>query len=110
MIKIGDYVTRKKYNNDIIFRVEKIINNKYILSGVDLRLYADALVDDLVLTSIRKDEKEYENIIKLDKQKYFYLPGNILHIDTEFQLTNTRANPYKIRKKAIFENCKNHQK
>ena len=39
-----------------------------------------------------------------------YLPKNIVEFDTEFQLTNTLANPYKIRKKAIFKNCKNHQK
>ena len=46
MIKKGDYVTRNKYNNDILFKVNKIVNNKAILSGVDLRLYADADISD----------------------------------------------------------------
>ena len=111
MLKIGSYVTRKKYGNDILFKIEKIIDDKVILKGVDLRLYADSDIDDLVLATIsKKKERQIESIRILDKEKYFYIPGIIVHIDTEFQLTNTRANPYKIRKKAIFENCKNHQK
>ena len=28
MIKKGDYVTRNKYNNDILFKVNKIVNKK----------------------------------------------------------------------------------
>ena len=42
MYKVGSYVTRNKYNNDIIFKIVEIKNNKAILHGVDLRLYADA--------------------------------------------------------------------
>ena len=111
MFKVGDYVTRKKYNNDILFKIKEIKDNKIILCGVDIRLIADASSDDLVLrTRSMREKRDYDLVRSLDTSECFYIPGVILHIDTEFQLTNTRANPYKIRKKAIFENCKNHQK
>lgn len=86
MFHIGDYVTRKKYNNDIIFKIKEIINNKVILTGCEIRLYADADIDDLVLTSIRKEKDSYE-IKKLDN-KYFYMPGIILHLDSDEDYLN----------------------
>lgn len=84
MIKIGDYVTRKKYNNDIIFRVEDIKNGRVILSGVELRLYADSDLNDLILHTLskKKDEirlKESNNY----SSNLFYIPGCILHIDSD---------------------------
>lgn len=85
MIKIGDLVTRKKYGNDILFKVIKIEAEKVILRGVNIRLYADSYLDDLVLSSIRKEEENIEEI-KIDKKKeneYFYIPGVILHIDAD---------------------------
>lgn len=84
MIKIGDLVTRKKYKNDILFKVINIDNEKVILRGVNVRLYADSYLDDLVLSSIRKEENIEQ--IKIDKKKeneYFYIPGIILHIDAD---------------------------
>lgn len=83
MFKVGDYVTRKKYNNDILFRIEKIENNKIILSGVDLRLYAESNENDLVLSSYRKEDNDYNLVRKIDDKNYFYLPGVILHIDSD---------------------------
>ena len=50
-IRIGDTVARKSYNKDILFTVEKILNsnnkNFAILSGVTIRILADAPIDDL---------------------------------------------------------------
>ena len=83
MYKVGDYVTRKKYNNDVLFRIEKIEDNKIILSGVDLRLYVESNEDDLVLTTISKKKENYDLIRKLDTSNYIYLPGTILHIDSD---------------------------
>ena len=114
MFKIGDMVTRKSYNNDVIFKIIDINNNIAILKGIDIRLMADSKLEDLKIYTgslSENNENWLDNIEEdLDRSDFFYMPGKILHIDTEFQLTNTRANPYKIRKKAIFENCKNHQK
>ena len=47
-IKKGDFVTRKSYKNDIVFKVLNIKNGIYYLKGVDDRLYADSYIDDLV--------------------------------------------------------------
>ena len=64
MYKVGSYVTRNKYNNDIIFKIVEIKNNKAILHGVDLRLYADADINDLKLCTICKKKEE----INLNRQ------------------------------------------
>ena len=58
-MKEGDIVTRKSYNQDIIFKItgfSKDENNKKIalLKGVAFRLIADAYLDDLVLVD-KKD-------------------------------------------------------
>ena len=57
MFKVGDYVTRKKYNHDILFKITDINNNKITLKGVELRLYADADINDLVKRTISKKKK-----------------------------------------------------
>ena len=60
-IKKGDNVTRNSYNIDIIFKVDKIIKksnniNIAILKGIDIRIEADAQIEDLKLVS--KNEKQ----------------------------------------------------
>ena len=62
-MKEGDIVTRKSYNQDIIFKItgfSKDENNNKIalLKGVAFRLIADAYLDDLVLV----EKKWYERI------------------------------------------------
>ena len=47
MFQIGDLVTRKSYDNDIIFRIIAIDDNNYILKGEVVRLYADSPKEDL---------------------------------------------------------------
>lgn len=83
MYKVGSYVTRNKYNNDIVFKIVEIKNNKVILRGVDLRLYADADINDLKLCTICKKKEEININRNLDKSIYFYIPGSILHIDSD---------------------------
>ena len=86
-MKIGDYVTRKSYNNDIIFKIINIDNDIYYLKGVSVRLCADSSVDDLVLCDIKRDIEENREFLdrikdhKLERGDYFYLPGKILHLD-----------------------------
>lgn len=83
MYKVGSYVTRNKYNNDIIFKIVEIKNNKAILHGVDLRLYADADINDLKLCTICKKKEEINLNRQLDTNTYFYILGSILHIDSD---------------------------
>lgn len=96
-IKKGDNVTRNSYNNDIIFEVEKIIktssnNNIAILKGIDVRIEADAPVDDLELINKKEKidfnvefEKRIENSIyrnKCDESiRGIMRTGKILHLD-----------------------------
>lgn len=87
MINIGDYVSRKSYNNDIIFEVVDIKNDVCILRGIDFRLLADANKDDLIIVDKKtfKCDDDYARIVldeqRLNRDDYFYLPGKILHID-----------------------------
>jgi len=50
-IKKGDYVARISHNADILFKVEHIGEKQVQLKGVDLRLSADAPMEDLLLLS-----------------------------------------------------------
>ena len=84
MIKVGDFVTRNSYNNDIIFKVIDIRDNIYYLCGVSVRLSADSPLSDLVLYDKSIDDDfgvEFNEYKNLDRHEYFYLPGKILHID-----------------------------
>ena len=72
MFKCGDIVSRKKYGNDILFKIDKIVGNKVYLIGVDVRLWADATKDDLILTAIPK-KKEKMRILKDLRTDLFFL-------------------------------------
>ncbi len=85
-INKGDFVTRKSYNHDTVFKVINIKDGIYYLKGAEVRLYADSDFNDLVKCEKPKEEdfKEEDRNSKIkDKEKddYFYLPGKILHID-----------------------------
>lgn len=92
--KIGDMVTRISHQHDILFKIMEINGNVALLKGVDLRLYADSNVDDLVISE-KQEALEDKKIIEanlrgldMDRNKYFYLPGKILHIDGDIKLSN----------------------
>ena len=82
-IKKGDFVTRKSYKNDIVFKVLNIKNGIYYLKGVDDRLYADSYIDDLV--KVNNDSTDDFDVdlehIDMDRSDFFYLPAKIMHID-----------------------------
>lgn len=83
---IGDYVTRTSHNNDIVFRITGIEGNIAYLKGLNVRLEADALLNDLVESTEHSSNDEdiitkSVRDINLDRSDYFYLPGVILHID-----------------------------
>ena len=93
MLKIGDIVTRNSYDNDIMFKIIDIKENIYYLEGVNIRLCADSVESDLTIVedTTDSDEEEFLNRIKpttLDRNDYFYLPGKILHIDSDKEYLN----------------------
>lgn len=85
MFNIGDYVTRKSYNNDIIFKIVDIKDNICYLVGVSVRLSADSEMNDLVLCNDIGDSDIFNPSIDeyrdLNRNEFFYLPGRILHLD-----------------------------
>lgn len=118
LFNIGDMVTRKSYNNDVVFKIIDINNNIAILSGINIRLCADANLDDLVKAKdITSDDTEILNRFgenNLDRNEYFYLPGKILHIDADkdyldrcmnfYQKINIKAKGIKLKESDIAKN------
>lgn len=100
---IGDIVSRNSYNNDILFKIIDISDNIAILKGIELRLYADSDIGDLLKEETKpntvKSDREIINRnlknINLDRSEYFYLPGKILHIDGDQDYLDRCMNLYK---------------
>ena len=87
LFQVGDIVTRNSYHNDTYFVIMEITGNIAYLKGINLRLYADSDVNDLVKvdnTDVVDDERittSITNDLNLDRSEFFYLPGKVLHID-----------------------------
>ncbi len=108
-LTIGTLVTRYSYEHDIVFRVKKITENTVLLHGEEVRLEADADIDDLrpisdrELNEIQKTALEKEaysfRLFRQDYQlmrekrlaeekksiptnlKSFQMPVKVLHLD-----------------------------
>lgn len=101
MFQIGDLVTRKSYDNDIVFKIIGIREDNYILKGVFVRLFADSSKDDLkIYTSDETDDflPIIDGYRELERNEYFYLPGRILHIDGDNDYLEKCMNFYKKNK------------
>ena len=99
-MNIGDYVTRNSHNNDLIFIITDIQDDIAYLKGVNIRLVADSNIDDLKKVKYKKndDEKIIDRMkedMSLDRDDYFYLPGKILHIDSDKDYLNRCIKYYK---------------
>ena len=95
----GDYVTRKSYNNDTVFKVLNIKDGVYYLKGVDVRLYADSEEKDLLKVIPGADREDYiervQDKLLLDRDNYFYLPAKIAHFDGDPDYLNRCLEFYK---------------
>lgn len=122
-IKKGDIVSRNSHGNDIIFSIKRIIKLKNkkeiaILKGIDVRIEADAPIDDLKVVSKQeqiKREKELEKRIinKIEKErirrenrtKEVIYTGRILHLDGDKKYAEKSIMYYKkIGLNAIVKN------
>ena len=105
MFQIGYLVTRKSYDNDIVFKIINIEGNTYILKGVVVRLFADSPVEDLKIynsTSIDDFTPDIDGYRSLERDEYFYLPGRILHIDGDKDYLDKCMNFYKKNRLKAF--------
>lgn len=101
MFKVGDLVTRISHNNDVVFKIYKIIDEVAYLKGINVRLCADSYLDDLILVDNREDNEEQifydklEKIRNFQRNDYFYIPGKILHVDGDREYLNRCLEYYK---------------
>ena len=112
-IKKGDIVSRNSYGNDIIFSVKSIIkleNKKEIaiLKGIDVRVEADAPIEDLKVVSKNEQVKrekelekrivykiERERILIENRRKEIVCTGRILHLDGDKKYSEKSIMYYK---------------
>lgn len=109
-IRKGNIVSRKSYNNDILFCVEDIMNTvsgKYaVLKGITLRIKANAPISDLCIENKTKVKREFEKLDerieqqiaenrKLFKRYINILCGRILHLDGDRKYAEKSAKYYK---------------
>ena len=101
MFKVGDSVTRISHGNDVIFKIEKIVDEVAYLKGVNVRLCADSNINDLILVTTKENSSDREFYEKLEKIRnfersdYFYIPGKILHVDGDREYLNRCLEFYK---------------
>lgn len=114
IFNVGDFVTRKSYNNDIIFKIIKIDNDKVYLKGIEIRLLADANIEDLVKSEelLTDDFVKKDDVTRGSDEEFFYLPGKILHLDSDGEYLSRCLSFYKdnhlyaVGKKIKEENMK----
>ena len=91
-MNVGDLVTRKKYNHDIVFRIEKIEGNIACLNGEFVRLKADALMSDLTLYD--QDVELVELDLEMSRDTKL-INGCVLHLDGDKRYLNKCLEIYK---------------
>lgn len=112
-VKKGDMVSRNSYGNDVIFYVKRIIklSNKKkvaILKGVNVRVEADAPIEDLLIIEKEEQnryEKELEKKIlnkieieithKQNRGREIIKTGKILHLDGDKRYSEKSMMYYK---------------
>ncbi|MDD4568609.1 MAG: sporulation peptidase YabG [Tepidanaerobacteraceae bacterium] len=122
-VKIGDVVARASYDRDVFFKVIDILEDQgyCTLKGLNIRVLADAPIDDLILPTsaeirdykkdyIRKSNESMERIFyrrELEKQRrfsrsepaesngFFDVPGMVLHIDGDKEYLDLCLTTYK---------------
>ncbi|AGF54347.1 spore coat assembly protein [Clostridium saccharoperbutylacetonicum] len=124
-MEIGDIVVRKSYNKDVTFKVIDIReeDGKYniILKGINIRIIADASMEDLeladensgskdkilntrvneaikqamILRGDFRDKVEKSPKIKNKNELMFGRPGKILHVDGDSEYMETCLKVYK---------------
>lgn len=107
--KVGDYVTRTSYDNDIVFVIVDIKENEAYLKGADVRLVANSPLSDLNLCDDEEKRDKFLESLKSDdlldrsnRDDFFYLPAKILHLDGDKDYLNKCLDFYKKNKVMAF--------
>lgn len=122
---VGDIVVRKSYNKDVTFKIidikEQSGRYNIILKGINIRIIADASIDDLelagedsgsqdkilntrvneaikkamILRNDLRDKADKAPKIKAKNELMFGRPGKILHVDGDSEYMETCLKVYK---------------
>lgn len=95
--KVGDLVTRRSYNSDVIFRIQKIEDNIAILRSYRIRLMADAPLYDLIKYEIKDSNKLKKDLLM---ESYDFIQRQQKHL-----ILNTRQ----VRKSDLKNAYQEHQ-
>ena len=109
-IRKGTIVSRKSYNDDILFRIEDIVNTsggKYaILKGVSIRIKANSPIEDLNIVDKNIAKNEFAKLNEKIKSRVAenrnflnnyinILCGKILHLDGDRRYAEKSAKYYR---------------
>lgn len=72
-IKEGDIVARKSYGNDVFFKVNSVYRGPdgkdyAVLKGLDIRLFASSLVEDLIKVDVKDVAKYWTQTLKKNEE------------------------------------------
>ncbi|MCK0473617.1 sporulation peptidase YabG [Halalkalibacter sp. APA_J-10(15)] len=89
----GDLVTRLSYNRDLLFRISEIRSTVVELVGEDMRLLADAPIEDLVLVSEEERTKMLQKSKEVEESSYhlFRQDAKLLKQRGEYEVTSGYA-------------------
>ena len=121
-IRKGDVVARISHNKDVIFVVDRVINNKIVwLTGITTRLKADAPIDDVEVIEKGEIQKIYDDVnqkikkeansIEIERNNFLkrsdkvIYTGKILHLDGDKRYSE-KSNMYyrKMGLRAVVRN------
>lgn len=124
-IRAGDVVTRRSYGHDIFFKVSNIVRRRgqmiAVLKGMEVRLVADAPLDDLELKGAQdiqefryqciqrsaecmkkihsRRQKMQSNFMRGKSEQnapaYFEIPGTVLHLDGDAEYLQKCLDAYR---------------
>lgn len=102
----GDLVTRKTYNNDLLFRIASVKKDVATLHGEEIRLEADAPIGDLVMVNDREVEKRRQKVKEQEEFSYrlFHQDYQLMKEKREYQSTegyHNAANFFQIPAKVL---------
>lgn len=92
--KTGDLVTRKSYDSDVIFRIEKLKERRVFLRSLKLRLMADAPFDDLIKVK-DKDKKSIKKELLMESMDCMHRQQKHQVLNNKLMRNNSVDNSYK---------------
>ena len=88
-LKVGDIVSRKSYNYDVLFKVERINGEMVDLSGITVRIIADAPIYDLKKMTDVEVKSRLNNIEKVGHTR---LSRSYSGVTNRFNIRNSYVN------------------